>query len=175
MRDIMIHFGNRLRELRTSCDWSQQDLADRLEISKQAISNWERDAAKPDINQLVRLAEVFNISADSLLGMDKNPSYFHPQGRSQLILARSKHWDWIFQDSYDLIDVLQSGYQFHVGNRPLSTDELNVYCELIKVTERALAKKETAHQWEIDEIVSEVEEKSELKADINGSGKVSFQ
>ena len=141
----MIRLSDRIKELRTTCEWSQQDLAKRLEVSKQAISNWERDAAKPDINQLVRIAETFRVSADYLLGMEESAYFVHPQGSIQPSEFRVKHWDWVFQYSYDLFDVLQSDYRFSINNRILSADELEVYIDLIKVAERALTKKDIEH------------------------------
>lgn len=47
---------------------TQMELADRLNISFQAVSNWERGNSMPDISKLPELAELFGISIDELLG-----------------------------------------------------------------------------------------------------------
>lgn len=48
---------------------TQMELADRLGISYQAVSNWERGNSMPDISKLPELAEIFEISLDELLGV----------------------------------------------------------------------------------------------------------
>ena len=65
--------GTRIGELRQSFGWSQVELARRLNISKQTVSNWENDNIQPSIEMLVRLARLFNVSTDYLLGLEKFP------------------------------------------------------------------------------------------------------
>lgn len=62
--------GKRINELRTSCCWSQVELAKRLNVSKQTVSNWENENILPSIEMLIKLAEVFNVTTDYLLGKD---------------------------------------------------------------------------------------------------------
>ena len=65
--------GQRLYEIRTSLGWSQVELAKKLNISKQTVSNWENENIQPSIEMLVRLAKVFNVTTDFLLGLDDVP------------------------------------------------------------------------------------------------------
>lgn len=60
--------GHRINELRTAFGWSQVQLAQRLRVSKQTVSNWENENIQPSIEMLVRLAEIFRVSTDYLLG-----------------------------------------------------------------------------------------------------------
>ncbi len=60
--------ANRLAELRRAHGYSQEDLADRLGLSRQAISKWERGEASPDTDNLIALSELYGITLDSLLG-----------------------------------------------------------------------------------------------------------
>ena len=57
----------RLKELRKKNQFSQEYVAEQLNISRQAISHWENGKAYPDIDNLVLLAELFSISVDELL------------------------------------------------------------------------------------------------------------
>lgn len=57
----------RLRELRKKAGYSQEELAEELNISRQAVSKWENGTANPDINNLIRLGELYRISTDSIL------------------------------------------------------------------------------------------------------------
>lgn len=64
----MSTYSERIKELRTQLHWSQQDLADRLDLSKQTISQYERGVRKPDQDNLIALCDIFNVSTDYLLG-----------------------------------------------------------------------------------------------------------
>ena len=65
----MTQFGERLAALRKQRGMSQETLAEKLELTRQTISKWETGASTPDLALLVRLAEVFEVSPDSLLGV----------------------------------------------------------------------------------------------------------
>jgi len=65
--------GNRIRELRMACGWNQVELAGKLNISKQTVSNWENDNIQPSIEMLTRLADTFLVTTDYLLGRDDTP------------------------------------------------------------------------------------------------------
>jgi len=66
----MTQFGERLAALRKQRGMSQETLAEKLELTRQTISKWETGASTPDLALLVRLAEVFEVSTDSLLGVE---------------------------------------------------------------------------------------------------------
>lgn len=61
-------FGKVLRELRREANMTQEQLAQQLTISPQAVSRWETDFAMPDISLIVPIAEIFEVSTDILLG-----------------------------------------------------------------------------------------------------------
>lgn len=62
--------GNRLKELRTSRKLSQEELAKIVEVSPSAIQKWECDAADPNTNKLIKLADFFECSLDYLFGFN---------------------------------------------------------------------------------------------------------
>lgn len=63
--------GIRIYELRTLNGWSQVQLAQRLNITKQTVSNWENGNIQPSIEMLIRLSELFRVSTDYLLGREQ--------------------------------------------------------------------------------------------------------
>ena len=65
-----MEFGNKLRTLRKAKGLSQENLAKQLGISRQAISKWESNLSQPDIDNIIQLCKIFQISADELLGVD---------------------------------------------------------------------------------------------------------
>jgi len=59
--------GAYISRLRKEKDWTQQDLAERLFVTNQAVSRWELGDSFPDITILPRLAQLFGVSIDELL------------------------------------------------------------------------------------------------------------
>ena len=60
-------FAKKLKQLRQQTGWSQEQLADRLNVTRQAVAKWERGAGFPDIDNMQALAKLFNTSVDELL------------------------------------------------------------------------------------------------------------
>lgn len=60
--------GQRIAALRKNKGLTQEELADKLNISNQAISKWENDQSEPDVSMLLTLSKLFDISVDELLG-----------------------------------------------------------------------------------------------------------
>lgn len=63
-------FGENLINLRKQKGWSQDDLADNLNLSRQAISKWENDTSKPDIDNIKKISKIFSVTIDDLLNND---------------------------------------------------------------------------------------------------------
>lgn len=65
-----IEIANKLVELRKKNGYSQEELAAKLGLSRQAISKWERAEASPDTDNLICLAKLYGVSLDELLKND---------------------------------------------------------------------------------------------------------
>ena len=65
--------GQRISDLRAALGWSQVQLAKRLGVAKQTVSNWENDNIQPSIEMLVRLSKLFGVTTDYLLGLEEIP------------------------------------------------------------------------------------------------------
>jgi len=59
--------GEKILNMRKARGWSQEELADRAGVSRQAVSRWESGSAKPDADKIIILCDLFGISADYLL------------------------------------------------------------------------------------------------------------
>jgi len=67
--------GEKITALRKQRNLSQEDLAAMMNISRQAISRWEQDENTPDIDNIVQLSEIFDVSTDYLLrGIEPAPA-----------------------------------------------------------------------------------------------------
>lgn len=62
-----MEFGNRLYELRKQKGLSQEELANRLDVTRQTVSKWEVGDSAPDMEKLIALGELFGISLDELV------------------------------------------------------------------------------------------------------------
>lgn len=65
-----MEIGKQIRKYRTEQKLSQEELADRVYVTRQTISNWENDRNYPDIRSLVLLSSVFGVSLDILVKGD---------------------------------------------------------------------------------------------------------
>ena len=66
-----MNIGQTIKELRKECNMSQTELANKLFISQDTVSLWERGKSNPDIEMLIELTKIFNVSSDYLLGLEK--------------------------------------------------------------------------------------------------------
>ena len=62
-----MNIGDRILELRKSKGYSQEDIANKLNVSRQTVSKWETNQSLPDSDKIVPLCELFDISTDDLL------------------------------------------------------------------------------------------------------------
>ncbi len=60
-------FGNNLKKLRMESKISQKELADRLNVSFQTISHWENSYSEPNVDALIKLKQILNVSYEELL------------------------------------------------------------------------------------------------------------
>ena len=65
-----MELGKQIKFYRQEAQLSQEELANRVYVSRQTISNWENDKSYPDVNSLVLLSEIFQISLDKLIKGD---------------------------------------------------------------------------------------------------------
>ena len=65
-----MELGKRLKDYRSLNKMSQEELADRIYVSRQTISSWENDKSYPDIHSLLLLSEIFKVSLDELVKGD---------------------------------------------------------------------------------------------------------
>ena len=65
-----MELGKQIKMHRQEVHLSQEELANRVYVSRQTISNWENDKSYPDVNSLVLLSEIFQISLDNLIKGD---------------------------------------------------------------------------------------------------------
>ncbi|HHW94879.1 MAG TPA: helix-turn-helix transcriptional regulator [Mogibacterium sp.] len=70
--------ADKIIEERKKNGWSQEELADKLGVSRQAVSKWESAGSIPDLQRIIQLSELFEVSTDYLLREEITPEYTVP-------------------------------------------------------------------------------------------------
>ena len=71
--------SEKILDLRTRRGMSQEDLASALEVSRQSVSKWETGQSTPDLDKIIRLADLFGVSVDELVREEERPEPPEPQ------------------------------------------------------------------------------------------------
>lgn len=117
MNETKNYFALRLREHRRRCDLTQEELAEKLCISPQSVSKWERGDGCPDINMLPKIAGNLGISTDTLLGFDE---------------VTKKEEAEKFFDHFCELDTVEGRLDFalpYIENHPDDFDAMYLFCE----------------------------------------------
>ncbi|MCC5437464.1 helix-turn-helix domain-containing protein [Clostridium botulinum] len=65
-----MEIGKKLKNVRTKSSFTQEKVAEEIQVSRQTISNWENEKSYPDIISVIKLSDFYNISLDELLKGD---------------------------------------------------------------------------------------------------------
>ena len=88
--------SEKIRELRGERGWSQEQMAEKLNVSRQAITKWETGAGTPDIENLAAIAQLFGVSTDALI-FGEDPAGASPNNRFESVttvdIAEEKNFD----------------------------------------------------------------------------------
>ena len=80
-----MNLSDKIVELRKKNGFSQEDLADKLQVSRQAVSRWEQETADPSSSNILELSKLFNVKTDYLL----NDDYYSDEDLPKMLLL----WD----------------------------------------------------------------------------------
>ena len=69
----MVTLAEQITHLRKECKMSQEELAEALQVSRQSVSKWENGQSNPDTENLIRLAEIFQVDVNLLIGSQLQP------------------------------------------------------------------------------------------------------
>ena len=124
-------FSEKLRLLRTKNNLTQEELAENLSVSRQAITKWESGDGIPDIDNLKELSKLFNVTIDELVKEDKTVrvkgKYFY---KEELDIDHTKHYDIKISKIYEL--NIKPNIEEKVKIELLSDEEENL-SELYKI------------------------------------------
>ncbi|MCQ2587575.1 MAG: helix-turn-helix domain-containing protein [Treponema sp.] len=128
-----MNFSEKLKELRKSKNMNQEQLAEKLYVSRQAITKWENGTGLPDIANLVAISNIFNESLDSLLSEEKSLMTKHQflyESRTEYDLDEEKTIDIHFGIAHELIVEKTSSEKIEVL---LASNKITSLGEKLKV------------------------------------------
>lgn len=133
--------GNNIRVLRTESGYSQDYIAELLGVSHQAVSRWEKGLAAPTIDNLAELCELFNVSFENLLCLNKEIEFDKEdifEGHSRLFVIKR-----ITSGETDY-DVVKNFHRFFPSERLLILKSVKE--GKLKVNENRLIEKLDANE-----------------------------
>ena len=104
-------FAEKLKSIRKQTGMSQEQLAEKLGVSRQAVTKWETDAGIPDIENIMAISALFDISIDELLSNEKGakkPTDYLYESITEYDIDEPKRYDMKFGGAKQF---LLSGYE----------------------------------------------------------------
>ena len=148
--------GQRIASRRKLQNLSQETLAERLNVSRQAVSRWESDSAIPEIDKLIGLSKVFDVSVGWLLGTEKDPTFDPSTGLSDAQLkmveqllekqhrARKRAWLAVGVLGLGICAAMSVfGVRYHQRLESLTQDNAHLQSQLGTMNDLLLSQAET--------------------------------
>ena len=133
---MTLETANRLYELRKKHNLSQEELAEKLGVSRQAVSKWERSEASPDTDNLIALAKIYDLSLDELIYGEKEAHEEEPDSNADEETEKdvSVNKDELY------IDIDDDGDKVKIGPNGILVEEKNGNTVKINVNGKIMEK-----------------------------------
>ncbi len=112
-------FNEKLIKLRKASGLSQEELADKLNVARQTVSKWELGETTPEMNKLIELSDLFDVSIDEMVKEAKMPEIIEREIDHEKIdgvykdistAKRNLKWFYIIAGSISIITILSILY-----------------------------------------------------------------
>jgi len=98
-------FGEKIYKLRKENRLSQEDLAEKLKVSRQSISKWETDCGYPETEKIIKLAKIFNVTIDYLLVEDNTSILENRETKDGLYINREKIEEFLLYENKKTLKI----------------------------------------------------------------------
>lgn len=116
-----INLGTKIRELRKDKGLTQEELADKLAVSPQAVSKWENGSCYPDMAQIPVLANFFGVSLDELFSYDVSQL----NAKIDAIITEAGNYFWSNRDKCE--EILKNALREYPDNERLLAELIDLY------------------------------------------------
>lgn len=137
--------SEKIMNLRKKNGWSQEELAERLDISRQSVSKWESGESVPTLEKLIRISEIFEVSTDYLLKDDFKEEKFD-RNKSSIYMNKIEESSYINNRNIssdiaiDRIIGEEKANENVIKRRKTSFEEVSNYIELAEITAKKFAR-----------------------------------
>ena len=128
-----MNFSDKLKDLRKSKNMSQEQLAEKLYVSRQAITKWENGTGLPDIENIVAISALFKTSLDDLLSEEKSLMIKHEfiyESRTEYDLDEEKQLDIKIGAAHEVIVEKTADEKIQIL---LTSNKMNYLAQQVKV------------------------------------------
>lgn len=101
-----MNLAEKIIKLRKQVGWSQEELAEQLDVSRQSVSKWESGNSVPDLKKIVKLASLFSVSTDDLLTAESDAMDTHYQPHTNAVKQINLQQALSYSDSKMVVSVL---------------------------------------------------------------------
>jgi transcriptional regulator with XRE-family HTH domain len=131
-----MNIGYNIKKLRRERDMTQEQLAEYLNISVSAISQWESEKTAPDISMLAPLANIFDVSSDTLLGIDINVK------KERIEKIQKEAWNCLIASRYEEAEkILRAGIKEYPNGYTLMGTLMCALCNIARLPESETKRK----------------------------------
>ena len=122
-----MNFGKKLLDARKKANLSQEEIAEKLNITRQTVSKWESNETVPNINQVKLLAKIYKISLEELLNYNKIDEEIESIIKKANTKTQDKiNWTKVWSKKYPILET----YQNKVNIKKYENDLNNILTEL---------------------------------------------
>ena len=122
-----MNFGKKLLDARKNMNLSQEEVAEKLNITRQTVSKWESNETVPNINQVKLLAKIYKISLEELLNYNKIDEEIESIIKKTNTKTQDKiNWTKVWSKKYPVLET----YQNKVNIKKYENDLNNILTEL---------------------------------------------
>lgn len=102
-------FSEKVKNSRIKSGMSQESLAERLDVSRQTVSKWESGVSFPEIEKLIALSDIFDVSIDYLLRDKQINSVIHSKSLDRMVIQFLNSSNDMADISKQLVDIAEDG------------------------------------------------------------------
>ena len=122
-----MNFGKKILDARKKANLSQEEIAEKLNITRQTVSKWESNETVPNINQVKLLAKIYKISLEELLNYNKIDEEIESIIKKANTKTQDKiNWTKVWSKKYPVLET----YQSKVNIKKYESDLNNILTEL---------------------------------------------
>ncbi|MBR4078777.1 MAG: helix-turn-helix domain-containing protein [Christensenellaceae bacterium] len=101
----MMNLSEKIIKLRKQQGWSQEELAERMNISRQSVSKWESGASVPDLDKILAMSSLFGVTTDYLLKEDEYESVSTPKEPPIRVIAQHEANEFISRTRFHAVKI----------------------------------------------------------------------